>query len=251
MLTLFLTAAALGLIFNAAPGAVFAETVREGVRGGFRSALAVQIGSLVGDATWAILGLAGVGLLLQMQALQLPIGIAGVAYLLWLSWDSWSAASQEFTVSATDGATDTHRALRAGVLLSITNPQNVAYWAALGSAMGAVGVAEQSLTDYGMFFAGFMASSLLWSVICAAIVDRVFRNAGQRWTKLTYRLCAIAFLLLALSSLKNLMQMTTSSAGRVATQSTLVDLQHCPTAQLHTTCAGCGLSHVSGPRRLT
>ena len=35
--------------------------------------------------------------------------------------------------------------------------------------------------------------------------------------------------------LKNLMQMTTSSAGRVATQSTLVDLQHCPTAQLHTT----------------
>lgn len=251
MLTLFLTAAALGLIFNAAPGAVFAETVREGVRGGFRSALAVQIGSLVGGATWAILGLAGVGLLLQMQALQLPIGIAGVAYLLWLSWDSWSAASQEFTVSATDGATDTHRALRAGVLLSITNPQNVAYWAALGSAMGAVGVAEPSLTDYGMFFAGFMASSLLWSVICAAIVDRVFRNAGQRWTKLTYRLCAIAFLLLALSSLKNLMQMTTSSAGRVATQSTLVDLQHCPTAQLHTTCAGCGLSHVSGPRRLT
>lgn len=197
------------------------------------------------------MGLAGVGLLLQMQALQLPIGIAGVAYLLWLSWDSWSAASQEFTVSATDGATDTHRALRAGVLLSITNPQNVAYWAALGSAMGAVGVAEPSLTDYGMFFAGFMASSLLWSVICAAIVDRVFRNAGQRWTKLTYRLCAIAFLLLALSSLKNLMQMTTSSAGRVGTQSTLVDLQHCPTAQLHTTCAGCGLSHVSGPRRLT
>jgi chemosensory pili system protein ChpE/L-lysine exporter family protein LysE/ArgO len=251
MLTLFLTAAALGLIFNAAPGAVFAETVREGVRGGFRSALAVQVGSLVGDATWAILGLAGVGLLLQMQALQLPIGIAGTAYLLWLSWDSWSAASQEFTVSAADGATDTHRALRAGVLLSITNPQNVAYWAALGSAMGAVGVAEPSLTDYGMFFAGFMASSLLWSVICAAIVDRVFRNAGQRWTKLTYRLCAIAFLLLALSSLKNLMQMTTSSAGRVGTQSTLVDLQHCPTAQLHTTCAGCGLSHVSGPRRLT
>ncbi|MEB3735960.1 LysE family transporter [Halopseudomonas pachastrellae] len=106
-----------------------------------------------------------------MQALQLPIGIAGVAYLLWLSWDSWSAASQEFTVSATDGATDTHRALRAGVLLSITNPQNVAYWAALGSAMGAVGVAEPSLTDYGMFFAaswplpcsGQLSAQPLWT----------------------------------------------------------------------------------------
>lgn len=212
MLTLFFTAAVLGLIFNAAPGAVFAETVREGVRGGFRSALAVQVGSLVGDATWAILGLAGVGLLLQMQALQLPIGIAGTAYLLWLSWDSWSAASQEFVVEGASSHTDTRRALRSGVLLSITNPQNVAYWAALGSAMGAVGVAEPTLTDYSLFFAGFMASSLVWCVVCAAIVDRVFRNAGQRWAKLTYRLCAVAFLLLALSSIKNLLHPAVADA---------------------------------------
>ncbi|WP_425055493.1 LysE family translocator [Pseudomonas abyssi] len=223
MLTLFLTAAALGLIFNAAPGAVFAETVREGVRGGFRSALAVQIGSLVGDATWAILGLAGVGLLLQMQALQLPIGIAGVAYLLWLSWDSWSAASQEFSVEDVAAPTNTRRALRAGVLLSITNPQNVAYWAALGSAMGAVGVVDPGFGDYGLFFAGFMASSLLWCFVCAGIVDRVFRNAGQRWAKLTYRLCAIAFLLLALSSLKGLVQSVGQGAGKPAVQTSVID----------------------------
>jgi chemosensory pili system protein ChpE len=50
MLTLFLAAFMLGLVFNAAPGAVFAETIRQGVRGGFRPALAVQCGSLVGDA---------------------------------------------------------------------------------------------------------------------------------------------------------------------------------------------------------
>lgn len=223
MLTLFLTAAALGLIFNAAPGAVFAETVREGVRGGFRSALAVQIGSLVGDATWAILGLAGVGLLLQMQALQLPIGIAGVAYLLWLSWDSWSAASQEFSVEDVAAPTNTRRALRAGILLSITNPQNVAYWAALGSAMGAVGVVDPGFGDYGLFFTGFMASSLLWSFVCAGIVDRVFRNAGQRWVKLTYRLCAIAFLLLALSSLKGLVQSVGQGAGKPAVQTSVID----------------------------
>jgi chemosensory pili system protein ChpE len=32
MLTLFITAFALGLVFNASPGAVFAETVRQGLR---------------------------------------------------------------------------------------------------------------------------------------------------------------------------------------------------------------------------
>ena len=89
MLALFFAALFLGFIFNAAPGAVFAETIRQGVRGGFKGALAVQIGSLVGDALWAVLGLAGVGLLLQLDFLRLPVGIAGVVYLLWLAWDAW------------------------------------------------------------------------------------------------------------------------------------------------------------------
>lgn len=101
MTTVFLTAFGLGLLFSAAPGAIFAETVKVGVRGGFRPALAVQVGSLVGDALWAVLGLAGVGVLLQFDALRVPTGLAGVAYLLWLSWDSWREADSPFAV---DGA---------------------------------------------------------------------------------------------------------------------------------------------------
>ena len=80
-------------------GAVFAETVRRGATGGFKAALAVQIGSLVGDATWAVLGLMGVGLLLQVDALKWPVGLVGAAYLIWLSWDSWKAASIAFSVN--------------------------------------------------------------------------------------------------------------------------------------------------------
>lgn len=206
MLTLFLAAILLGFIFNAAPGAVFAETVRQGVRGGFRPAFAVQVGSLVGDALWAVLGLAGIGLLLQIDWLRLPIGIAGVLYLLWLAYDSWQAAKTEFSVAAGDSQHH-KKALRAGVLLSVTNPQNVAYWAALGSAMGAVGVSEPSIQHYGIFFAGFMVSSVAWAFICAALVDRVFRTLGLSWARLTYRLCAAAFLALALSSLRDLWQL--------------------------------------------
>lgn len=204
MFTLFVSAIFLGLIFNAAPGAVFAETIRYGVRGGFRPALAVQFGSLVGDALWAILGLAGIGLLLQLDFLRLPVGLAGVGYLLWLAWESWGEASKEFAVADKLIISGHSQALRSGVLLSVTNPQNVAYWAALGSALGAVGVVEPTAGHYFVFFWGFMASSLLWSFICAGLVAQVFGKAGVRWARLTYRACAIAFLLLALSSLRNL-----------------------------------------------
>jgi chemosensory pili system protein ChpE len=202
---LFFTAISLGFIFNAAPGAVFAETVRQGLRGGFRPALAVQIGSLVGDALWALLGLAGVGFLLQLDFLRLPIGIAGVLYLLWLAWDAWQEASKEFNVNSDSNVTtDYQKSLRSGILLSITNPQNVAYWAALGSAMGAVGVVNPTAHHYIIFFAGFMVSSFLWSFLCAGLVAQVFGKAGVRWARLTYRACAVAFLLLALSSLRNI-----------------------------------------------
>lgn len=203
MTTLFISAFLLGLIFNAAPGAVFAETVRQGVRGGYRPALGVQLGSLVGDALWAVLGLVGIGLLLQLDWLRWPIGVAGTLYLLWLARDAWRAASVEFLVAGDAGVTQ-RSATRAGVLLSVTNPQNIAYWAALGSAMGAVGVHEPSASDYGIFFAGFMVSSVVWAFVCAAIVDRLFARSGQQWAKLTYRLCAVAFVALALGTLRDL-----------------------------------------------
>jgi chemosensory pili system protein ChpE len=204
MTTLFISAFLLGLLFNAAPGAVFAETVRQGVRGGFRPALAVQIGSLAGDALWALLGLVGIGLLLQLEWIRWPVGIAGALYLFWLARDSWLCASQEFTL--TDPATaEPQKAMRAGVLLSITNPQNIAYWAALGSALGGVGIHEPTAADYGIFFVGFMVSSVVWAFFCAAVVDRIFRRAGTRWAKVTYKLCAAAFLALAIGSVRDLM----------------------------------------------
>jgi len=204
MLTLIATAFGLGLVFNAAPGPVFAETVRRGVGSGFRSALAVQVGSLTGDGVWAVLGLAGVGLLVQLESLRVPIGIAGVAYLLWLAWEAWRASTREFTVRVTGDGGHSRSALRSGVLLSLTNPQNVAYWAAMGSALGAVGVHEPTVFDYTAFFVGFMLSSIVWAFLFAAFVGRVLGRAGVRWAQLTYRACAIAFLALALSSLREL-----------------------------------------------
>jgi len=203
LLSVLATAFGLGLVFNAAPGPVFAETVRRGVRGGFRPALAVQIGSLAGDAVWAVLGLAGVGLLLQLHSIRTPIGLAGAIYLVWLAWESWQAGTHEFAVM-TAPRDESRSALRSGILLSLTNPQNVGYWAALGSALGAVGVHEPGFYSYAVFFGGFMLSSVVWAVVFAWLVDRVLGTAGVYWARVTYRICAFAFLALAFASLREL-----------------------------------------------
>ena len=187
----------LGFIFNAAPGAVFAETVRRGMSGGYRVALSVQFGSLVGDAVWAILGLAGIGLLLQAEMLKIPVGIAGAGYLAWLALDSWRAASGEDGMTTPRASAD---AMRSGVVLSLSNPQNVAYWAALGSAFGALGISNPDRLDYILFFCGFMASSIVWCFVCAGLVSRLFGGRGRLWRVWTYRICALAFGYLALGT---------------------------------------------------
>ena len=199
VLSLFGMAFLLGLIFNAAPGAVFAETIRRGVDGGYQPALAVQIGSLAGDAAWAILGLAGIGLLLQAEMLRIPVGIGGAAYLAWLAFDSWreSQTPPSANGTATGSVSAAGTALRSGAILALSNPQNVAYWAALGSAFGALGVSKPDRVDYVIFFAGFMASSVLWCFVCAGAVSWLFGGRGELWRVWTYRLCALVFAWLA------------------------------------------------------
>ena len=59
MIELFFSAMALGFLFNAAPGAIFTESLSLGLKGGCKSALYVQFGSLVGDLIWAVIGLVG------------------------------------------------------------------------------------------------------------------------------------------------------------------------------------------------
>ena len=193
-----------GLIFNAAPGAVFAETIRRSMIGGFREALILQLASLTGDALWAILGLLGIGVLLQSPSLQLPIAITGSAYLGYLAWDSWRAAEAPAKTSyIAEGGMS---AARAGMILSTTNPQNIAYWAAIGSAFAAIGIANPQPADFALFFAGFMLSSILWCFFCAAIVNKLFGSAGTKWKIWTYRICALAFLYLACGTLYGAVQ---------------------------------------------
>lgn len=140
MIGLFLSAFGLGFIFNAAPGVVFSEAVRRGIAGGYYPDLSVQVGSLVGDATWAVLGLTGAGVLFQTPLAKTPIALIGSVYLGYLGVRSLMAAFTKKEISpATQGAAIRSSAFSAGVTLSLTNPANIAYWVALGSVLGGLG----------------------------------------------------------------------------------------------------------------
>ena len=199
----FIQAFILGLLFNAAPGVVFTETIKRGINGGFFPALYVQIGSLAGDALWAILGLLGIGILLNIDILKYPLSIIGIIYLMYLAYDSFISSNIKYEKIVVSKSIK-NNALKSGIFLSITNPQNIAYWAALGSSFGALGIAEPQTSHYFIFFFGFISSSILWCFVCALAVEKIFKYTNSVIKKYIFRICTIVFLYLAVGTFYNL-----------------------------------------------
>lgn len=205
MIALFLSAFGLGFIFNAAPGVVFTESVRRGVAGGYYPALSVQVGSLVGDATWAVLGLAGAGVLFQIPQVRTPIALMGSAYLGYLGLLGLMDAFNKAEIPhATQDTSTRQSAFSAGVTLSLTNPANIAYWVAMGSVLGGLGIDEPKITHYVVFFSGFMASSFIWCFICAGLIHLIYRWASSLFVNFINLACGLSLLALAMLSLVNI-----------------------------------------------
>lgn len=187
MIELFVSAFLLGLLFNALPGAVFAESLRRGLRGGFRAALAVQVGSLVGDLTWAVLGLLGAAALFALPIVQTPLALLGAAFLAWLAWQALRDGIAPMpVVDLSEGQAAHGSALASGVVLSLSNPMNITYWAGLGGTVVALGAADPSWTAFTVFLGGFMASSVLWCFICAGLIAWTRRHVGPRTWKVLH-----------------------------------------------------------------
>lgn len=127
MLAIFLAALLFGFAFNISPGAVFSETLRRGLTGGFRPALLVQLGSLIGDAVWALLGLTGLALLLGYEQVRMPLTLVCAAYLAWLGVqglrDAWNPP-----LAAENVGEQGRNAFGAGAAISLSNPKNLVYW---------------------------------------------------------------------------------------------------------------------------
>lgn len=196
MLTIFFYALVFGFVFCLSPGAVLAETLRRGLLQGFTPALLVQIGSLVGDAVWAVIGLTGIALLIQHDAVRVPLTVVCALYLAWLGIrsliDAWHLPE-----ASNAPASSGKNALAVGAAISLANPKNIVYWGALGSALSGIVGTTPSHGQTLMFFAGFMLASVLSCFLIAALVNLLRKNASALWQRISYGACGVVLIYLA------------------------------------------------------
>ncbi|WP_248749774.1 LysE family transporter [Pseudomonas sp. MWU15-20650] len=196
MLTIFFYALVFGFVFCLSPGAVLAETLRRGLLHGFTPALLVQIGSLVGDAVWAVIGLTGIALLFEHDAVRVPLTVFCALYLAWLGVRSLMDAWQ-LPATGSAPASSRKNALAVGAAISLANPKNIVYWGALGSALSGIVGAAPSHGQTLMFFAGFMAASVLSCFLVATLVNLLRKNASPTWQRISHGACGIVLMYLA------------------------------------------------------
>ena len=130
MTLLFVSGFGLGIAYCAPPGAVTAEALRRGLERGFRSVLLLEFGSLIGDATWAALALAGAAVLVQYQPVRLVLGLVGACFLLRLAWRAFYQARVGAMPKAVTAAPKCD--FGTGALLSLANPHGIAFWLGVG-----------------------------------------------------------------------------------------------------------------------
>lgn len=196
MYAVFFSAFVFGFVFCFSPGPVLAETLRRGLSHGFKPALLVQLGSLLGDAVWAVIGLTSLSLLLANKAIQAPLTVVCALYLVWLGYQSFRDAWALPKACEPQG-TDARNALVSGAAISLTNPKNVVYWGALGSALSGIVGTVPSSQETTVFFAGVMSASVLCCFITAGLVDWLKRSSSPVWHRVSHAVCGVFLLVLA------------------------------------------------------
>jgi len=174
MISLAVSSFILGIAFCAPPGIITAETIRRGLMRGFRPALFVQFGSLVGDTTWSLIALTGLAFLVQNNSARIILSVIGIALLLKLAWDAIGAARRNIEIHAAPASTRGDFAT--GAMLSLSNPFNIVFWTGIGTtAFSGIHGAPQ-FPHFVTFFLAFITGAFLWCFFIAWLVAW-----GKQW----------------------------------------------------------------------
>ena len=184
MWVLFATGFGLGLAYAAVPGPVDAETIRRDLSGGFRPALLVQPGAMLGDTLWAVLGLTGAVALSESDGLSALPELLGAGFLLVVAHGTFrsalvSPAGADVAVAMVDTAHGRARPchhLAVGAMFSLASPVGLAFWAGLDGGL-LITIGSPSPAELGFVLGSFMVAVVAWALMLAAGVALGRRRA--------------------------------------------------------------------------
>ncbi|NGO53681.1 LysE family translocator [Allomesorhizobium camelthorni] len=161
-------------IAAAIPGPGVTALVARALGSGFRSALAMSFGLVVGDLTYLTAVVLGLALVAQtFGTVFLVIKWLGVAYLAWLAWSFWKSGITPETVEARKGKGGLFASFLAGLTVTLGNPKTMIFYLALTPTL--VDLRTITLADY------VILAALTVVVLLVVLVPYLALAAKARW----------------------------------------------------------------------
>lgn len=170
------------------PGPISALSVTEGARRGFRAGPLISVGHAVTE--FVMVGALALGLsrVFQDSVVAGVVGLLGGGVLAWMGYgmirEAWQNRASLDVMPETETASTAGRGLiSAGVLLSVSNPYWLVWWATVGSA-NMLRFLEYGLIGLGVFYVSHVSLDFVWNSLLSGlggsgrqvVGDRVFRG---------------------------------------------------------------------------
>lgn len=182
-------------------GIVNIALINTAIRSGIRSAMLLGLGSCFGDLFYAVLSMLGIGLLLNMDWLRWLILFGGILALLYLAWDAARSAlrDQAGVMAEADSPVQIapQRLFARGLVLSLTSPTSILWFAAVGGSLIAQNGA-QSKIELLVLFSGFFCGGFSWCLFLTGLSAHGGRRLGDHFRRYCNAISALLFLYFAI-----------------------------------------------------
>lgn len=153
----------------------------------------------MGELTWAIIALVGLAFLIQDRNVRLAIGLFGGALLFFLAFHAFKDA-RNAGIPDSDSKVDGN-GLLAGVLISLGNPFQIAFWLGIGGSAIATIMPSPDTQAYVIFMVGYMLGTVLWSLSYSALVAYGRKYLSKRLFQTIYVICGLVLVYFAITIL--------------------------------------------------
>lgn len=170
----FITYAGALAIAAAIPGPGVVALIARALGSGFRSALFMAVGLVLGDVFYLCAVVFGLAVLAQTFGTAfLVVKWIGVAYLAWLAWTFWRTGIRTTSVDAERSRDGALASIAAGLLVTLGNPKVMVFYLAITPTI--VDIASVTPTDFGMLVA------ITAMVLLVVLVPYLTLAARARW----------------------------------------------------------------------
>lgn len=170
---------ALGLA-AAIPGPGITALVARTLGSGFRSALAMSLGLVLGDLTYLTAVVLGLALVAQsFGTVFLLVKWLGVLYLAWLGWCFWRTGITPERIEAKRSRDGLFASALSGLVLTLGNPKTMVFYLAILPTV--IDLHAITVPDY------LLLASLTVAVLLVVLVPYLLLAARARWLLQTPR----------------------------------------------------------------